>query len=60
MAAASADEELKIKPQPRKKKPKKVIAVGRNGLKKRRVENFDGYMVTEDYSSYERQVKHNY
>jgi DNA polymerase delta subunit 3 len=56
---AAADEEPKIKPQPRKKKPKKVIPVGRNGLKKRRVEksrtSFDekGYMVTEDYSSYE-------
>lgn len=49
---AAADEEPKIKPQLRKKKPKKVIPVGRNGLKKRRVEksrtSFDekGYMGT--------------
>ncbi|KIM74243.1 hypothetical protein PILCRDRAFT_828402 [Piloderma croceum F 1598] len=56
---AAGDEDLKIKPPPRKRKPKKVIPVGRNGLKKRRVEksrtSFDekGYMVTEDYSSYE-------
>src|ERR1700683_541236 len=49
----TADEKPKIKPQPRKKKkPKKVIPVGRNGLKKRRVEksrtSFDekGYMGT--------------
>jgi DNA polymerase delta subunit 3 len=47
---AAADEDLKIKPPPRKRKPKKVIPVGRNGLKKRRVEksrtSFDekGYM----------------
>lgn len=47
MAAA---EDPQIKPQPRKRKPKKVIPVGRNGLKKRRVEksrtSFDekGYM----------------
>ena len=46
----AADEDLQIKPQPRKRKPKKVIPVGRNGLKKRRVEksrtSFDekGYM----------------
>jgi hypothetical protein len=51
-AAASADEGLKIKPPPRKRKAKKVIPVGRNGLKKRRVEksrtSFDekGYMGT--------------
>jgi hypothetical protein len=49
-AAASADEGMKIKPPPRKRKTKKVIPVGRNGLKKRRVEksrtSFDekGYM----------------
>jgi hypothetical protein len=48
--AASADEGLKIKPPTRKRKTKKVIPVGRNGLKKRRVEksrtSFDekGYM----------------
>ena len=43
-AAASADEGLKIKP-PRKRKAKKVIPVGRNGLKKSRT-SFDekGYM----------------
>jgi len=35
---AIADEEPKIKPQPRKKKLKKVVLIGRNGLKKRRVE----------------------
>jgi DNA polymerase delta subunit 3 len=46
----AADEDLKIKPPPRKRKPKKIIPVGRNGLKKRRVEksrtSFDekGYM----------------
>ncbi|KAK0238974.1 DNA polymerase subunit Cdc27 [Armillaria nabsnona] len=47
-------------PAPKKKrKEKKVIPVGRNGLKKKRVvksrESIDakGYMVTEDYSSYE-------
>lgn len=38
-----------VKPQPRKRKPKKVIPVGRNGLKKRRVEKSrmkeeNGYM----------------
>ncbi|KAK0467124.1 DNA polymerase subunit Cdc27 [Desarmillaria tabescens] len=43
----------------RKRKEKKVVPVGRNGLKKKRVvksrESIDakGYMVTEDYSSYE-------
>src|SRR5882672_9420347 len=37
-AAVSADEGLKIKPPPRKRKTKKVIPVGRNGLKKRRVD----------------------
>ncbi|KAK0489024.1 DNA polymerase subunit Cdc27-domain-containing protein [Armillaria novae-zelandiae] len=43
----------------RKRKEKKVIPVGRNGLKKKRVvksrESIDAkdYMVTEDYSSYE-------
>lgn len=47
-------------PAPKKKrKEKKVIPVGRNGLKKKRVvksrESIDakGYIVTEDYSSYE-------
>ncbi|KAH9899811.1 DNA polymerase subunit Cdc27 [Cubamyces lactineus] len=52
-------EEDKPKPKPRKKKEKKVIPVGRNGLKKKRVMksrmtvDAKGYMVTEDYSSYE-------
>ncbi|KAI9000954.1 DNA polymerase subunit Cdc27 [Trametes punicea] len=47
------------KPKPKKKKEKKVIPVGRNGLKKKRVVksrmtvDAKGYMVTEDYSSYE-------
>ncbi|TFK75023.1 hypothetical protein BDN72DRAFT_955361 [Pluteus cervinus] len=42
-----------------KRKPKKVVPVGKNGLKKKRVlksrSKMDekGYMVTEDYSSYE-------
>ncbi|KAI0776058.1 DNA polymerase subunit Cdc27-domain-containing protein [Trametes elegans] len=53
------DDEGVPKPKPRKKKEKKVIPVGRNGLKKKRTmktrTSFDakGYMVTEDYSSYE-------
>jgi len=43
--AASADEGLKIKPPTQKRKTKKVIPVGRNGLKKSRT-SFDekGYM----------------
>ncbi|KAF8656157.1 hypothetical protein AX16_002726 [Volvariella volvacea WC 439] len=48
------------KPKPKRvAKPKKVIPVGRNGLKKKRVmksrTNIDdkGYIITEDYSSYE-------
>ncbi|KAF8513181.1 DNA polymerase subunit Cdc27 [Hysterangium stoloniferum] len=42
-----------------KRKPKKVIPVGKNGLPKTRVvksrktKNAKGYLVTEDYSSYE-------
>ncbi|GJJ08591.1 hypothetical protein Clacol_002810 [Clathrus columnatus] len=42
-----------------KRRPKKAIPVGRNGLPKRRVlksrktKNAKGYTVTEDYSSYE-------
>jgi DNA polymerase delta subunit 3 len=46
------DDDLKVKAPPRKRKPKKVLPVGRNGLKKRRVEksrtSFDakGYMST--------------
>ncbi|RDX55687.1 hypothetical protein OH76DRAFT_1372104 [Lentinus brumalis] len=52
-------EEDTPKPKPRKKKEKKIIPVGRNGLKKKRVMktrttvDAKGYMVTEDYSSYE-------
>ncbi|KAI5119646.1 hypothetical protein M0805_009007 [Coniferiporia weirii] len=47
------------KAKPRKRKEKKVVPFGRNGLKKKRVvkskTDFDekGYMVTVDYSSYE-------
>ncbi|KAI0375700.1 hypothetical protein BV20DRAFT_959727 [Pilatotrama ljubarskyi] len=47
------------KPRPLKKKEKKIVPVGRNGLKKKRVMksrmtvDAKGYMVTEDYSSYE-------
>ncbi|KAI0750818.1 DNA polymerase subunit Cdc27 [Daedaleopsis nitida] len=47
------------KPKPRKKKEKKTVPVGRNGLKKKRVlksrtaMDTKGYMLTEDYSSYE-------
>ncbi|KAJ7483179.1 DNA polymerase subunit Cdc27 [Mycena latifolia] len=47
------------KPAPVKRKPKKVIPVGKNGLKKRRVVKSKtrvdekGYMVTDDYSEYE-------
>ncbi|KAG1759461.1 DNA polymerase subunit Cdc27-domain-containing protein [Suillus occidentalis] len=48
-----------VKPQAKKRKPKKVVPVGHNGLKKRRVlksrttTDAKGYMQTEDYSSYE-------
>ncbi|KAI0939803.1 hypothetical protein AcV5_001093 [Taiwanofungus camphoratus] len=55
----SDPEPVPIKTKPRKKKEKKVIPVGRNGLKKRRVmksrTSVDnrGYIATEDYSSYE-------
>ncbi|KAF8623052.1 hypothetical protein AX15_006558 [Amanita polypyramis BW_CC] len=44
---------------PKQRKPRKVAPVGRNGLKKRRATKTrtkvdeKGYMVTEDYSSYE-------
>ncbi|KAI9568164.1 DNA polymerase subunit Cdc27 [Boletus coccyginus] len=44
---------------PKKRKPRKVVPVGRNGLKKRRVvksrttTDAKGYIQTEDYSSYE-------
>ncbi|KAI6033403.1 DNA polymerase subunit Cdc27 [Pisolithus marmoratus] len=45
--------------KPKKRAPKKVVPVGRNGLKKKRViktrttTDAKGYMQTEDYSSYE-------
>ncbi|EPQ52583.1 hypothetical protein GLOTRDRAFT_131815 [Gloeophyllum trabeum ATCC 11539] len=61
--AEAAEEEMKApeptKSKPRKKKEKKEVPVGRNGLKKKRVVKSrmkideKGYMVTEDYSSYE-------
>ncbi|KAJ6591514.1 DNA polymerase subunit Cdc27 [Mycena vulgaris] len=47
------------KPAPVKRKPKKVIPVGKNGLKKKRVVKSKtrvdekGYMITDDYSEYE-------
>ncbi|KAJ7881198.1 DNA polymerase subunit Cdc27 [Mycena leptocephala] len=47
------------KPAPVKRKPKKVVPVGKNGLKKKRIVKSKmridekGYMVTEDYSEYE-------
>ncbi|KAI0719493.1 DNA polymerase subunit Cdc27 [Cerioporus squamosus] len=54
------EEEEVPKPKPRKKKEKKVIPVGRNGLKKKRVmktrmtmDAKDTWVLTEDYSEYE-------
>lgn len=53
------DEDEDVKPQAKKRKSRKVVPVGRNGLKKRRVlksrttTDAKGYMQTEDYSSYE-------
>ncbi|KAJ7036511.1 DNA polymerase subunit Cdc27 [Mycena alexandri] len=47
------------KPAPVKRKPKKVVPVGKNGLKKKRIVKSKtridekGYMVTEDFSEYE-------
>ncbi|KAJ7860421.1 DNA polymerase subunit Cdc27 [Mycena olivaceomarginata] len=47
------------KPAPVKRKPKKVVPVGKNGLKKKRVVKSkshiddEGFMVMEDYSEYE-------
>ncbi|KAJ7132380.1 DNA polymerase subunit Cdc27 [Mycena epipterygia] len=47
------------KPAPVKRKPKKVVPVGKNGLKKKRIVKSKmriddkGYMVTDDYSEYE-------
>ncbi|KAH0832838.1 DNA polymerase subunit Cdc27 [Lanmaoa asiatica] len=58
--ATSEDEESDYAPVvSKKRKPRKVVPVGRNGLKKRRVTksrtttDAKGYMQTEDYSSYE-------
>ncbi|KAI0316909.1 DNA polymerase subunit Cdc27 [Amylostereum chailletii] len=56
--AVDEDFEPAVKAKP-KRKPKKEIPVGKNGLKKKRVvkqrTTFDekGYMVTEDFSDYE-------
>ncbi|KAJ7780226.1 DNA polymerase subunit Cdc27 [Mycena maculata] len=47
------------KPAPVKRKPKKVVPIGKNGLKKKRVVKSKmhldekGYMVSQDYSEYE-------
>ncbi|KAF9236293.1 DNA polymerase subunit Cdc27 [Melanogaster broomeanus] len=55
---AEVSDDEPILPQ-KKRKPRKVVPVGRNGLKKRRViksrttTDAKGYMQTEDYSSYE-------
>ncbi|KAH9947239.1 DNA polymerase subunit Cdc27 [Amylocystis lapponica] len=49
----------RIQPKPRKKKEKKAVPIGSNGVKKRRImksrstTDDKGYFVTEDYSSYE-------
>ncbi|KAG6910013.1 hypothetical protein DXG01_013735 [Tephrocybe rancida] len=63
--APEADEDVDMlddtvsKPKPKKRAPKKVVPVGSNGLKKRRVvksrstTDAKGYMVFEDYSEYE-------
>ncbi|KAF7371068.1 DNA polymerase subunit Cdc27 [Mycena sanguinolenta] len=56
---ADADKPSTSKPAPAKRKSKKVVPVGKNGLKKKRVvksrSRIDekGYMVMEDYSEYE-------
>ncbi|KAM6497077.1 DNA polymerase subunit Cdc27 [Amanita muscaria] len=56
------DDEEQPKPKPKQskqRKPRKVVPVGRNGLKKNRIVKSrtkmdeKGYMATEDYSSYE-------
>lgn len=53
------DDSISPKPKPKKRREKKVIPVGSNGLKKKRTiksrmtTDAKGYMVTEDYSSYE-------
>lgn len=49
----------RVKAKPRKRKEKKIVPVGQNGLKKKRImktrmrTDEKGYMVTEDYSEYE-------
>ncbi|KAG2071181.1 hypothetical protein BDR04DRAFT_1098917 [Suillus decipiens] len=59
LISSLGEEEEDIKPPAKKRKSKKVVPVGRNGLKKRRVlksrttTDAKGYMQTEDYSSYE-------
>ncbi|KAF9220396.1 hypothetical protein BS17DRAFT_759550 [Gyrodon lividus] len=61
LPVTSDDEDLEDEPivPQKKKKPRKVVPVGRNGLKKRRIvksrttTDAKGYMQTEDYSSYE-------
>lgn len=59
LISSLGEEEEDVKPQAKKRKSKKVVPVGRNGLKKRRVlksrtaTDAKGYMQTEDYSSYE-------
>ncbi|KAF8547345.1 hypothetical protein OG21DRAFT_1501619 [Imleria badia] len=58
-ATTEDDESDHVPVVPKKRKPRKVVPVGRNGLKKRRVvksrttTDAKGYMQTEDYSSYE-------
>ncbi|KAG1726365.1 uncharacterized protein EDB91DRAFT_60920 [Suillus paluster] len=58
-SAGEEEEEEDLKPQAKKRKSRKVVPVGRNGLKKHRVmksrttTDAKGYMQTEDYSSYE-------
>ncbi|KAJ7623740.1 DNA polymerase subunit Cdc27 [Roridomyces roridus] len=57
--ADMSDPDPAPKRAPVKRKPKKVVPIGRNGLKKRRVVkskttlDAKGYMVTEDVSEYE-------
>ncbi|KAG1905137.1 DNA polymerase subunit Cdc27-domain-containing protein [Suillus fuscotomentosus] len=59
ISSLGEEEEEDVKPQAKKRKSKKVIPVGGNGLKKRRIlksrttTDAKGYMQTEDYSSYE-------
>ncbi|KAJ7223127.1 DNA polymerase subunit Cdc27 [Mycena pura] len=54
-----SDGNSKPAPAKAKRKPKKVVPVGQNGLKKKRIvksrfsTDDKGYMVTEDYSEYE-------